>query len=121
MGAGRRLKGVAGTSSPAPPQRGLYAPAGMDESCTSAEDAILRTTAVGHFPDPATGGARRTDMFKLPDSWAPAGSTPIGTIRDLLAFGRTHLAGGMSPSRRRVLSPASTARMQSVSHYMGTP
>jgi CubicO group peptidase (beta-lactamase class C family) len=119
--AGRLLEVVTGTSYHDLLQRELYAPVGMDESCTSAEDAILRSTAVGHFPDPATGGARRTDMFKLPDSWAPAGSTPIGTIRDLLAFGRTHLAGGMSPSRTRVLSPESTARMQSVSHDMGTP
>ncbi len=93
----------------------------MDDSSTSAEEAILRSTAVGHFPDPATNGARRTDMFMLPDSWAPAGSTPIGTINDLLAFGRTHLANGMSPSGKRVLSPESTARMQTVSHDMRTP
>src|SRR5262249_3971918 len=69
----------------------------------------------------ATKGARRTGMFMLPESWAPAGSTPIGTIRDLLAFGRTHLANGVSPSGKRVLSRESTARMQSVSHDMGTP
>jgi len=60
-------------------------------------------------------------MFKLPDSWAPAGSTPIGTMRDLLAFARTHLNNGVSPSGKRVLSPESTARMQAVSHDMGTP
>jgi hypothetical protein len=60
-------------------------------------------------------------MFMLPDSWAPAGSTPIGPIRDLLAFGRTHLAGGVSPSGNRVLSGESTARMQAVWHDMGTP
>src|SRR5215467_16035320 len=82
----------------------VYATVGMDDSCTSAEEAILRSTAVGHFPDPATKGARRTDMFMLPETWAPAGSTPIGPIRDLLAFARTHLAGGVSPSGKRVLS-----------------
>jgi hypothetical protein len=59
-------------------------------------------------------------MFMLPDSWAPAGGTPIGTIRDLLSFGRTHLANGISPSGKRVLSRESTARMQSVSRDMGT-
>jgi CubicO group peptidase (beta-lactamase class C family) len=119
--AGRLLEVVTGTSYHDLLRRELYAPAGMDDSCTSAEDAILGSTAVGHFPDPATGAARRTDMFKLPDSWAPAGSTPIGTVRDLLAFGRTHLAGGVSPSGKRVLSPESTARMQSVSSDMKTP
>jgi len=102
-------------------KREVYAPVGMDDSCTSAEEVILRSTAVGHFPDPATKGARRTDMFMLPDSWAPAGSTPIGTIRDLLAFGRTHLANGVSPSGKRVLSRELTARMQSVAYDMGTP
>jgi CubicO group peptidase (beta-lactamase class C family) len=119
--AGCLLEVVTGTPYHDLLKREVYAPVGMDDSCTSAEEAILRSTAVGHFPDPATGGARRTDMFMLPDSWAPAGSTPIGAIRDLLAFARTHLANGVAPSGRRVLSRESTARMQSVSHDMGTP
>jgi len=119
--AGRLLEVVTGTSYHDLLKREVYATAGMDDSCTSAEEAILRSTAVGHFPDPATMGARRTGMFMLPDSWAPAGSTPIGTICDLLAFGRTHLAGGVAPSGKRLLSRESTARMQSVSHDMGTP
>jgi CubicO group peptidase (beta-lactamase class C family) len=119
--AGRLLEVLTGTSYHDLLEREVYATAGMVDSCTSAEEAILRSTAVGHFPDPATKGARRTDMFMLPDSWAPAGSTPIGTIRDLLAFGRTHLGNGVSPSGKRVLSRESIARMQSVSHDMGTP
>jgi CubicO group peptidase (beta-lactamase class C family) len=119
--AGRLLEVVTGTPYHDLLKREVYAPVGMDDSCTAAEEAILRSTAIGHFPDPATKGARRTDMFMLPESWAPAGSTPIGPIRDLLAFARTHLAGGVSPSGKRVLSRESTARMQSVSHDMGTP
>jgi CubicO group peptidase (beta-lactamase class C family) len=119
--AGRLLEVLTGASYHELLNREVYAPVGMDDSSTSAEEAILRSTAVGHFPDPATKRARRTDMFMLPDSWAPAGGTPIGTIRDLLAFARTHLADGVSPSGRRVLSPESTARMRSVSHDMGTP
>ena len=119
--AGRLLEVVTGTSYHDLLKREVYATAGMDDSCTSAEEAILRSTAVGHFPDPATGDARRTGLFMLPDTWAPAGSTPIGTISDLLTFGRTHLAIGVSPSGKRVLSRESVARMQSVSHDMGTP
>src|SRR4030095_13587583 len=49
------------------------------------------------------------------------GRAPTGTIGELLAFGRTHLANGVSPSGMRVLSRESTARMQAVSHDMGTP
>jgi CubicO group peptidase (beta-lactamase class C family) len=119
--AGRLLEVVTGTPYHDLLKREVYAPVGMEDSCTSAEEAILRSTAIGHFPDPATKGVRRTDMFMLPDSWAPAGSTPIGPIRDLLAFARTHLAGGVSPSGKRVLSAESTARMQTVSHDMRTP
>jgi CubicO group peptidase (beta-lactamase class C family) len=119
--AGRLLEVLAGVPYHDLLEREVYATVGMDGACTSAEEAILRSTAVGHFPDPATGGARRTNMFMLPDSWAPAGATPIGTIQDLLAFGRTHLAGGVSPSGQRVLSAESTARMRTVARDMGTP
>ena len=119
--AGRLLEVETGMSYHDLLAREIYAPVGMEDACTSAEDAILRATAVGHFPDPATGDARRTGMFKLPDSWAPAGATPVGTIRDLLAFARTHLAGGVSPAGNRVLARESAARMQTVAHDMGTP
>lgn len=119
--AGRMLEAVTGTTYHDLLERELYAPAGMDHSCTSAEKAILRSTAVGHFPDPSTGGARRTNMFMLPDTWAPAGSTPIGTVSDLLAFARTHLDRGVSPTGRHVLSRELTARMQLAAHDMHTP
>ena len=119
--AGRLLEVVTGTPYHALLAQGVYGPVGMDASCTSAADAILRSTAVGHFPDPAGAGPRRTAMFKLPDSWAPAGATPIGTIHDLLAFGRTHLRNGLSPAGRRVLSGESAARMRTVSYDMETP
>jgi len=119
--AGRLLEVVTGRSYTELLERDVYATVGMTDSCTCAEEAILRSTAVGHFSDPATGGVRRTDMFMLPQTWAPAGSMPIGTIADLLALGRIHLTGGVSPSGVRVLSHESTARMQTVSHDMGTP
>jgi CubicO group peptidase (beta-lactamase class C family) len=119
--AGRLLEVVTGRSYHEILRRDVYDPVGMADSSTSAEAAILRSTAVGHFYDPATRVARRTNLFKLPDSWAPAGSTPIGPIRDLLAFGRTHLGGGVSPSGKRVLSQEFTARMRSVAHDLETP
>ncbi|MFI7416451.1 hypothetical protein [Nonomuraea sp. NPDC049684] len=93
----------------------------MNDSCASAAQAILRSTAVGHFLNPETMTAEPTTMFTLPDTWGPAGGTPIGTVADLLAFGRTHLAGGVSPSGARVLSAESTALMQQVSYDMASP
>ncbi|MEV4571257.1 serine hydrolase domain-containing protein [Nonomuraea sp. NPDC049419] len=119
--AGRLLEVVTGTPFHDLLAAEIYAPAGMHDSSTSAEQAILRSTAIGHFLDPETMAAKPTGMFMLPDTWGPAGSTPIGTIADLLAFGRTHLAGGVSPSGTRVLSAASTALMQQVSYDMRTP
>lgn len=119
--AGRLLEVVTGLPFPDLLARDVYGPVGMTDSGTSAERAILRSTAVGHFPDPETMAARPTGMFMLPDTWGPAGGTPIGTVADLLAFGRTHLAGGVSPAGTRVLSTASTALMQQVAYDMATP
>ncbi|MFI6484575.1 serine hydrolase domain-containing protein [Nonomuraea sp. NPDC050663] len=119
--AGRLLEVVTGLPYPELLARDVYGPAGMTDSSTSAEQAILRSTAVGHFLDLETMAPRPTTMFTLPDTWGPAGGTPIGTIADLLTFGRTHLAGGVSPSGTRVLSAGSTALMQQVSFDMDSP
>ncbi|MEV5560377.1 serine hydrolase domain-containing protein [Nonomuraea wenchangensis] len=119
--AGRLLEAVTGAPFHDLLEREIYAPVGMKNSSTSAKQAILRSTAVGHFLDPETMAAEPTGMFMLPDTWGPAGGTAIGTVADLLAFGRTHLAGGVSPTGTRVLSQASTALMQQVSHDMATP
>ncbi|MBN6058459.1 beta-lactamase family protein, partial [Nonomuraea sp. RK-328] len=119
--AGRLLEVVTGQPFPDLLAQEIYRPVGMKDSSTSAEQAILRSTAVGHFLDPDTMTAKPTNMFTLPDTWGPAGGTPIGTVADLLAFGRTHLAGGVSPSGTRVLSAESTALMQQVSYDMASP
>ncbi|GAB7038613.1 MULTISPECIES: serine hydrolase domain-containing protein [Catenuloplanes] len=109
--AGRLLEVVTGLTYDELLARDLFAPAGMSTACTSAEAAILRSTAVGHFPD-----RRPTSMFMLPRTWGPAGSTVIGTVADLLAFGRVHLGHGAG-----VLSAESVTRMRTVTHDMGTP
>ncbi|HYN94968.1 MAG TPA: serine hydrolase domain-containing protein [Pilimelia sp.] len=119
--AGRLLEVVTGRPYHDLLERDVFAAAGMVDACTSAERAILRSTAVGHFPDPATGAPRPTGMFMLPSTWGPAGATAIGTVDDLLAFGRVQLAGGLAPSGARVLAAESVARMRTVTHDMGTP
>src|SRR5262249_43253723 len=99
----------------------IYEPVGMIDSCASPEQAILRRTAVGHVLDPKTGTIRRTDMFMLPESWSACGSTPIVTAADLLAFARTHLDDGVSPTGKRVLSTELAMQMRTVSADMGSP
>jgi CubicO group peptidase (beta-lactamase class C family) len=121
MVAGRLLEVVTGLPYHRLLKREVFAGVGMADSCASAEEAILRGTAVGHFFDQATGGVRRTDMFMLPDTWAPAGATPIGTVGDLLALGRVHLEEGLSPSGTRVLSAESARAMRTVTGNLGTP
>jgi CubicO group peptidase (beta-lactamase class C family) len=100
--AGRLLEVVTGKSYHDLLKHDVYVALGMNDSCTSAEEAILRSTAVGHFPDATSKGTRRTDMFMLPESWAPAGSTPIGTISVLLTFGKSHLTKAVSISEKRI-------------------
>ncbi|WP_412544238.1 serine hydrolase domain-containing protein [Longispora sp. K20-0274] len=119
--AGRLLEVVSGTPFHELLEREIYAPVGMTGSSTSAGQAIPRGTAVGHFLDPTTMAARPTGMFALPDTWGPAGGTPIGTVEDLLAFGRTHLAGGVSPTGERVLSTGSAELMRQVSYDLASP
>src|SRR5207237_2401211 len=102
-------------------ERDIYRRVGMVDSCTSAEQAILRRTAVGHFFYPATKELRRTEMFMLPESWSACGSTPIVTIADLLAFARTHLAAGVAPSGDRALSSALSTQMRTVTLHMALP
>lgn len=119
--AGRLLEVVTGRPYHDLLETDIFTATGMSGACTSAERAILRSTAVGHFPDPVTGEVRPTGMFMLPQTWGPAGATPIGTVEDLLAFGRVHLGDGSAPSGSRVLSAEWVARMQSVTHDMGVP
>jgi CubicO group peptidase (beta-lactamase class C family) len=117
MVAGCLLEAVTGVPYHELLKREVFERAGMTGSGTSAAEAILRRTAVGHFADPVTGEVRRTGLFTLPDTWGPAGGTPIGTVADLLALGRVHLAQG-APG---VLAPESARLMRTVSHDMGTP
>ncbi len=119
--AGRLLETVTGMSYHDLLRREVFTPAGMVDSCTSAEEAVLRSTAVGHFYDHETKSERRTHLFMLPETWAPAGSTPIGTVSDLLVFAQTLLSKGVSPSGKRVLSSESTELMQTAVHDMKTP
>ncbi|MEV6349656.1 serine hydrolase domain-containing protein [Actinoplanes sp. NPDC051851] len=119
--AGRLLEVVTGLPYPELLDREVFARCGMIDACTSAERAVLRSTAVGHFADRTTGAVRPTGLFTLPQTWGPAGGTPIGTVADLLAFGRVHAGDGTAASGERVLSAESVTRMRTVTHDAGTP
>lgn len=99
----------------------LFQPCGMSQSCTSVEQAILHHHAVGAFAHAASGKLHASHSFMLPASLAGAGSTPISTVKDMLAYGRAHLAGGRSIEGQQVLSPELIAAMQTVTFDMKTP
>jgi len=112
--AGRILEVITGKPYNDILQQEIFDPIGMTSSSTSPDQAILRRTAVGTHVD-GKGAAAATEMFRLPVSGAPAGSTQIVTTGDLLAFARTHLNGGVAPNGMRVLSADLVAAMQTPS------
>ncbi|MFI5915938.1 serine hydrolase domain-containing protein [Dactylosporangium sp. NPDC051541] len=96
--AGHLLEAVTGEPYMDLVRRDIYAKLGMRGAAADI--------AIGHFPN-EDGSARPTSMFKLPDTWAAAGATPMGTVEDLLTLGRSHL---------RQDNP-----MAKVTHDMGVP
>jgi CubicO group peptidase (beta-lactamase class C family) len=82
-------------------------PLGAKHMALLAEEAILFRAAVGHME---SGPFTR---WQLPRSNGPAGATPCAAPRDLVRFGRMFLAGGLTESGARVLSPDALAVMLS--------
>ena len=120
--AGRLLEVLSGDTFDALLRQEIFGPIGMERSCTSGDEAILQRTAVGHIVDPATNVPRATRRFMLPYSMAPAGSTVITTIGDLLRFARVHISGGLTPEGTRVLASDSVDAMAAETmceHEMG--
>lgn len=118
--AGRIVEVLTGKSFNAVLESEIFAPLGMQRSCTSPKQAILHRTAVGSQIDPSSGTARATEMFMLPESGAAAGATAIVTIDDLLVFGQTMLARGMAPNGTRILAASLANRMTQTSFDLQT-
>lgn len=60
-------------------------------------------------------------LFMLRVSAAPAGATPIVTVGDLIAFARTHLADGVAPDGKRLLSAELCRAMRTPTFDLKTP
>lgn len=90
----------------------LIAPLGLTHVAALAEEALLFRTAVGHVPGGADGGQRVAPIWQLPRSSAPAGASTCARARDLLAFARVHMNGGLAQDGTRILSGDSVAAMQ---------
>ncbi|MBN6038525.1 serine hydrolase [Amycolatopsis sp. 195334CR] len=102
-------------------QAELFDLCGMTDATAVQTQAFLRPTAIGAFATDEPGKLRATTLFSLPESAGGAGATPIVTVGDMIAFGRTHLAGGLAPDGRRVLSEQLVAEMQAKGVDLGLP
>jgi dipeptidyl aminopeptidase/acylaminoacyl peptidase/CubicO group peptidase (beta-lactamase class C family) len=87
----------------------IFTPLGLTHTVTLPEEALLHRVAMGHVGED-TDEITPAPVWGLPRSLGPAGlisSTP----RDVLAFARLHLTGGLAADGTRVLSAASAAAM----------
>ena len=84
---------------------------GAHATVTLPEEAMRFRAAHGHAVDPSLK-ISLTPMWHMPRAQAPAGSTPCGSVTDLLTFARLHIDGGRASDGTAVLSPASVTAMQ---------
>ena len=84
----------------------LAEPLGLTHFSPSANDAIRFRVAMGHLEPEPGAGLVPAPFWSMLRSNSPAGSMLAMTAEELLAFGRTHLAGG-----GEVLSAESAAAM----------
>lgn len=90
----------------------LFTPLQLSHAANGPGEAIMYRAAVGHLqPDPEQEPVP-APMWSLARSNAPAGSRLAMSPRDLLAFARMHLSGGVGPDGAQVLSPSGVKAMQ---------
>jgi CubicO group peptidase (beta-lactamase class C family) len=92
-----------GTTWEAALRERMIRPLGVTHMALYAEEAVLFRAAAGHIGDEL----RVFPRWQLPQSNAPAGSTPCAAPRELVRFGRMFLADGLAEDGARVL-PAGT-------------
>jgi CubicO group peptidase (beta-lactamase class C family) len=89
-------------------RRHVIEPLGVSHMALYAEEAVLFRVAAGHI-----GEERRVSpRWQLPQSNAPAGSTPSAAMRELVRFGRLFLADGLAGDGTRVLPSGTFAAMR---------
>ncbi|MFF3031891.1 serine hydrolase domain-containing protein [Streptomyces rubiginosohelvolus] len=100
---GRLIEVITGESYNTALRTRLLQPLGLNAT-TVAEELLLRSAAVGHTVDPATGNVSPVSRLRAWPENGPAGSRLWLDIDALINFGRMHLDGTTSDGRR-FLSP----------------
>lgn len=107
--AGRVIEKVTGGTYEAAIVSLLLEPLGLRRSFLFCNDVMTRRFAVGHTPQP-DGSLSVARPWAFPRGGAPSGAV-VCTVGDLLAWGRFHLADGVTPDGTRLVS---TERMRAM-------
>ena len=107
--AGRVVEVLRGTTWEQALRTHLAEPLGLRHVATSAEEAVLRSAAVGHLPD-GEGRLQPTPRWGIPRKDNPAGGLAT-SVADLAEFMLVHLRAGVGTNGARVLSAASAQAM----------
>ncbi|PRB36387.1 serine hydrolase [Arthrobacter sp. MYb23] len=87
----------------------LTEPLGLTHVVTLPEEALLHSTAVGHYLD-ANGSQHRVNVWGITRALGPAGLI-TSRSSDALAFAAAFLRGGVGLNGARILSTSSVANM----------
>jgi CubicO group peptidase (beta-lactamase class C family) len=116
--AGRVIEVLTGGTYDEALRTRIFAPLGLARTVTLPEEALLHRAACGHVSPPGADAPVRAPVWGIPRSAGPAGLIS-STVRDVLAFARMHLTGGLAADGTRVLSADSAAAM--ASHQVDLP
>ncbi|HWC83413.1 MAG TPA: serine hydrolase [Pseudonocardiaceae bacterium] len=106
---GRMIEKVTGQTWDAAIADRLIGPLGLTHTVTLPEEALLHRAAVGHVTEGDAEPAR-APVWGLPRAVGPAGLV-TSTVRDVLAFARLHLTGGLAADGTRLLRAGTAADM----------
>lgn len=95
----------------------LLKPLGVSQTTSLPEEAIMFRAAVGHIYGP-DGGLQVVPTWALPRTLGPAGASICASARDVLAYARMHMRGGLAADGTRVLSAESAAAMREIQALM---
>lgn len=107
--AGRIIEKVTRQTWDAALRDRLCAPLGLTHTGTLPEEALLFGAAMGHVTRPGAQPAT-APVWGLPRAVGPAGLI-TSTARDVLAFARLHLTGGLAADGTRLLAAETAAAM----------
>lgn len=121
--AGRVCEVVSGMTFDATLKHYLIAPMGLNDTLSDPAEKVGRPVSAGHVPDAEnpTQLKRTPTIYGIPLSGAPAGSTPVMSVADLIAFTRMHLDSGKAPNGKKILKKSTTKSMRKIHNTIPIP